>query len=186
MEMVKREVPLTRDDWAEAGLRALGESGLQGVAVEPLAKALGATKGSFYWHFRDRRELLEAVLDAWEHRYITDAGTRLRAIEDPRARVARLLEVGVTPEVGRIDVALTNAAAGDEMIAARVRKVQQARVDFLADCYVEMGVTRARARRLATLALVAQSGLAVLAQAAPDLVPKGADLNALHALLIPD
>ncbi|MDQ6732181.1 MAG: TetR/AcrR family transcriptional regulator, partial [Actinomycetota bacterium] len=55
-------MPLSRTDWTEAALLALAHDGLAGVAVQPLARRLGATKGSFYWHFADRAELIAATL----------------------------------------------------------------------------------------------------------------------------
>src|SRR5258706_375635 len=62
---------LTRDHWADAALAAIAEGGLPAVAVEPLAARLGATKGSFYWHFANREALLEAALARWEERTTT-------------------------------------------------------------------------------------------------------------------
>ncbi|MEE2996468.1 MAG: TetR/AcrR family transcriptional regulator [Pseudomonadota bacterium] len=56
---------LTKGDWISGAWEMLGETGLDGVRVEPLAKRLGVTKGSFYWHFKDRQELLDALLDRW-------------------------------------------------------------------------------------------------------------------------
>ena len=52
---------LSREAWAAAGLRALTDGGVAAVAVEPLAASLGTTKGSFYWHFSDREELVREV-----------------------------------------------------------------------------------------------------------------------------
>ena len=54
-----------RGRWVEEGLRALGDGGLDAVRIEPLAQAIGVTKGGFYWHFADRGALLDEVLDAW-------------------------------------------------------------------------------------------------------------------------
>jgi AcrR family transcriptional regulator len=54
--------PLSKADWTEAALDALAGDGLSNVAVEPLARRLGATKGSFYWHFANRAELIAATL----------------------------------------------------------------------------------------------------------------------------
>src|SRR6187455_2093287 len=51
--------------WVVAAFDALADGGIDAVRVEPLAKALGITKGSFYWHFADRRALLDAMLTAW-------------------------------------------------------------------------------------------------------------------------
>ncbi|NER97899.1 MAG: TetR/AcrR family transcriptional regulator, partial [Symploca sp. SIO1B1] len=56
---------LTRLDWIEQGLKTLAETGVETVRVEPLAKVLGVTKGSFYWHFKNREDFLEAILQEW-------------------------------------------------------------------------------------------------------------------------
>ncbi len=59
---------LGREDWLLAGLQALAQEGEAGLRVEAVARRLGVTKGSFYWHFRDRAGWRQAVLDWWEHR----------------------------------------------------------------------------------------------------------------------
>ncbi len=56
---------LTRDDWIDAGLEALQASGPDALGAEPLARRLGSTKGSFYWHFRDVPEFHRALLGRW-------------------------------------------------------------------------------------------------------------------------
>ena len=57
---------MDREQWAEAALGAIATGGIKAVAVEPLAARLGVTKGSFYWHFADRRALIDAALERWE------------------------------------------------------------------------------------------------------------------------
>ena len=54
----------TGADWLKAARLALLHRGPDAVRVEPLARGLGVTKGSFYWHFKDRNALLEALLRA--------------------------------------------------------------------------------------------------------------------------
>ena len=80
---------LSAQDWAQAALDLIAEQGVGAVAVEPLARRLGVTKGSFYWHFPSRNALLAAALDRWEDdeqaaygalESITDATERLRAL----------------------------------------------------------------------------------------------------------
>src|SRR6478609_2382988 len=63
----KQEKPtrLDAEAWIAAAFDALAAGGIDAVRVEPLAKALDITKGSFYWHFADRRALLDALLDSW-------------------------------------------------------------------------------------------------------------------------
>src|SRR4051795_8563186 len=79
-----------RSRWIDAGLRALAAGGPDAVRVEPLAKALGVTRGVFYWHFEDRRALLEAMLETWERRSTDEVLERVeREGGDPRDKVRR-------------------------------------------------------------------------------------------------
>ena len=64
--MTEKEKPLGRNDWIAAALEKLAQGGVEKVRIEPLARVLGVTKGSFYWHFKDRKELLGAILERWE------------------------------------------------------------------------------------------------------------------------
>lgn len=61
-----RNSRLSAEDWAQAALDLIAEQGVGAVAVEPLARRLGVTKGSFYWHFPSRDALLQAALERWE------------------------------------------------------------------------------------------------------------------------
>ena len=63
---------LGREDWIRAALELLVTAGVEGVKIVPLAERLGVTSGSFYWHFKNRRELHDALLEYWE-REMTDA-----------------------------------------------------------------------------------------------------------------
>ncbi|MDO9242510.1 MAG: TetR/AcrR family transcriptional regulator [Rhodocyclaceae bacterium] len=63
---------LDRAAWIAAALDIVAQDGIDGLRVEGLAKRLGVTKGSFYWHFKDRRDLIDAVLDDWRAGRIRD------------------------------------------------------------------------------------------------------------------
>src|SRR3954469_21311689 len=80
-----------RTSWIEEGLRALGVGGPDAVRIEALAQALGVTKGGFYWHFGDRRALLEEMLDAWERLAVDEVIERVESEGgDSRAKLRRL------------------------------------------------------------------------------------------------
>lgn len=68
-----------RAQWVAAGLESLRQGGVGAVRVERLAARLGITKGSFYWHFRNRGDLLDALLEYWA-REMTDAEFELSLI----------------------------------------------------------------------------------------------------------
>src|SRR5688572_15346797 len=95
--------PLGPSDWTEAALAALARGGLPAVAVEPLAKSLGTTKGSFYWHFADRNALLEATLELWERRDTDRVIESLDGSRDAQSRLRTLLRLTVTSVLDESD-----------------------------------------------------------------------------------
>src|SRR3712207_2993547 len=85
--MAVAKVKLSRDDWAAAALDAIAEGDVGAVRVEVLAARMGVSKGSFYWHYSDRAELVEAAVRLWEER-TTEAVIRdLELIADSRERL---------------------------------------------------------------------------------------------------
>jgi AcrR family transcriptional regulator len=79
------EPTLTAADWAEAALQLIAEAVLGALTVDALAARLGVTKGSFYWHFKGRSELLASALGRWEQRATAEAIRGLSAVTDCRA-----------------------------------------------------------------------------------------------------
>ena len=89
----ERNGRLSAEDWARAALDAIAEQGVGAVAVEPLARRLGVTKGSFYWHFPSRDALLQAALEEWERNERELVFGSMEAIADPRARLRALFQL---------------------------------------------------------------------------------------------
>ncbi len=110
---------LTRDDWITAALAAIADGGLAAVGVEPLAARLGATKGSFYWHFENRDALLEAAIGRWEKETTTDVVAEITAAHDAPASQFRRLVAGVIEraEQDRVGPALLASAAHPALLA---------------------------------------------------------------------
>ena len=162
---------LSREAWATAGLRALSSGGVAAVAVEPLAAALGTTKGSFYWHFSDREELVRAALELWELEQTSAVIDQLSTVADPRERLRRLLTLILTHPDGPDPVAQLFRDVAHPEVAAAVRRVTARRIDFVASELQGTGMARAEARRRAAVAVAAYVGWwqlnAVLPQDAP-------------------
>ena len=132
----------TRDDWIRAGTTALAAGGLAAVRVEVLARRLGVTKGSFYWHFETRAALIRAMLEAWEERQTLaiidevergggDATTRLTAL-------SRLTDADSDTDHD-IEMALREAARRDADVAAFVQRVDDRRMAYLRELYADLG-----------------------------------------------
>jgi AcrR family transcriptional regulator len=170
---------LSADDWTTAALAALSHGGIAAVAVEPLAARLGATKGSFYWHFRNRDALLTAALERWERTETENVIGRVEAEPDPRRRLRALflLATGGPPGGPRgstVEPAL-QAAASHPIVAPALARVTRRRLDYLDAQFRELGLPPAAARHRALLAYTAYLGHAQLAHATPELAPDDVD-----------
>jgi AcrR family transcriptional regulator len=122
-----------RSSWIEEGLRALAAGGPDAVRIELLARALGVTKGGFYWHFDDRRALLREMLETWERVGVDEVIERLEAEGgDARAKLRRLFALGGSSgEVLRIDLAVRDWSRRDAAVAERLRRVDNRRMDYM-------------------------------------------------------
>jgi AcrR family transcriptional regulator len=164
---------LSRQDWVDAALEAIAEGGLAAVAVVPLAERLGATKGSFYWHFPSREALIEAALAAWEQTTTSAVIAEIEAAsQDPR-RQLRLLFKRVTELAARDRIELALLATADHPTVRPVLdRVTRRRIDFAAQLFQRLGFARAHANRRALLAYSTYLGYAQLVHATPQLLPQ--------------
>lgn len=164
---------LTAEDWATAALDAIADAGLKSVAVEPLARRLGVTKGSFYWHFVNRRALLQAALEVWERRETDEVLARAAQEQDPRKRLVRLFrEADGSRRAGRLYLGLASGT-GNRLIETTVRRVMEHRLEFLRACYTSMGLADEIAHGRAVLAYSVFLGTLHLRRDAPEVVPEG-------------
>jgi AcrR family transcriptional regulator len=122
-----------RSKWIEQGLRALAAGGPDAVRIEPLAQALGVTRGGFYWHFDDRRALLEERLDTWERESVDEVIERLESEGgDARARLRGLFVLAASSGgLLRVDLAVRDWSRREPAVAERLRRVDNRRIDYL-------------------------------------------------------
>lgn len=163
--------PLTAEAWAEAALEVIAESGIETVAVEPLARRLGVTKGSFYWHFANRQALIQSALERWERCETDEVLARAAQEQDPRKRLARLFrEADGSQRAGRLYLALTGSME-NRLIQTVVRRVMDHRVEFLRECYASMGLPAGEAWKRAILAYSVFLGTLQLRRDTPEAIP---------------
>jgi AcrR family transcriptional regulator len=122
-----------RTSWIDEGLRALAAGGPDAVRIETLAQALGVTKGGFYWHFDDRRALLEEMLDTWERVMIDEVIERIEGEGgDARAKLQRLFVLALlSDELLGIELAIRDWARREKTVAKRLRRVDNRRMDYM-------------------------------------------------------
>lgn len=148
---------LSRDEWVEAAYAAFDATGIASVAVEPLARTLGASKGSFYWHFTDRHELVLAVLDRWERR---ETEQLIRQVEEADAadRLGLLLELVAHRTAQRSGESTLFTDAGALGVGDTVARVVERRVAYVAELLEAGGLPRAQARRRGAIVVSAVIG----------------------------
>ena len=178
---------LTAADWAEAALQLIAEAGLGALTVDTLASRLGVTKGSFYWHFTSRADLLAAALERWEQGATADHIAGLNAIPDARRRLELMLTAAAQPPRARSLYAALAEAAEDPIVRRVLDRVASARIGYLVTCYRELGLPAPLAKAYAVLAYAAYRGLLQLAHEAPAALPREWDPypKVVSAALIP-
>jgi AcrR family transcriptional regulator len=158
-------VDRTAEDWVKAAARRLAAGGSEAVAIEPLARDMGVTKGSFYWHFRDRPAFLEALIADWEGRATTPVLDRLKRMAgEPDNRLAALMATVAAEGGGSLDPAMRAWAQNDPKAASAVRRVDAARLAYIAGEFRALGFAPAAAwtrARLLYLHLLGEHALAL-------------------------
>lgn len=161
---------LSAEDWADAALWSLA-NGVDALSVERLARSLGVTKGGFYWHYKDRADLLQAALARWEELATTKVIQQLEALPEPRERLHRLLALTFEQGAhGQIEVAIVAGASADPRIQPVLARVSQQRIDYVTKLYRAMGLPARDARRWALQAYSTYVGLLHLSIASPKML----------------
>ena len=140
---------VTRAEWLDMALQSVSAKGIAGLTVQGLARSLGIAKAGFYWHFRDREELLRQLLDYWNHE-ITEVITQnveLLALE-PKSRLVRTAELILENDLTRYEIAIRQWAMEDREAARAVRQTNRMRLDFVRTAFSELGFIATRSGKL--------------------------------------
>jgi AcrR family transcriptional regulator len=158
---------LTPQDWIYAGSELLVDKGIDTVRVDVLAKILGVTRGSFYWHFKDRADLLQGILKAWRDAATDQLIDRFeRKSTDPRVHIQDLISLpfrGRSAEhAAQIELAIRAWARRDVTVRHAVDEVDARRISYIAQCFSALGCTIAQARACGAMLYAWQLGESLL------------------------
>lgn len=148
---------LTQADWLIAALDALSESGIEKVKVEPLAVYLGVTKGSFYWHFKNRVTLLNQMVDYWLAMQKEIIDRQGKSADEPKQRFWNLLQF-VTQKDARHDVAIRAWAHSNSYAAKACMQIDSQRLKFCEALFEQMGFSGDEAKVRARMVYYFQLG----------------------------
>jgi AcrR family transcriptional regulator len=183
-----KDTPLAVEDWIQAAMDILVRENVRGIKLDRLCADLGVTKGSFYWHFKTRSDLLKAMLDAWRRRMTLNviestmqrggsAADRLkRLLVLPRSRRAR--------GVAAIEQSIREWARRSDDARQTVNEVDQLRLNYMEALLAEMGLDPKVAQRNAYFAYCIVMGDSVIHDTAPELAAEGNFPETVIALLL--
>ena len=174
---------LNRKDWLRGALELLTITGLEGVKITPLAKRLGVTSGSFYWHFKNRRELHDALLDYWEYE-MTDVAIEVakRIKGHPVERIWHLMEQVMDSGMARYDLAIWHWAQSDAAAKTVFQSALDKRFAFATWMFQEAGFSKIQAEVRGHLMVVYMMGESTLIPDSP--VERKKLLKLKHQVLV--
>ncbi len=129
-----------RSNWLEKALDVLFSHGIGQVKVEILARELAVTKGSFYWHFKNRDELLQGMVDWWREEqiaFLEDLDEQ--RLDDPTGLIKAVINFTHHTDDSRHDVAMREFARFEESAAKAVAEIDQRRIDYLRTLFSAAG-----------------------------------------------
>ena len=131
---------VSKNEWLAQALEVLSTEGVQGVRIERLARDLKISKSGFYWHFRDRRELLIQMLDFWAYEF-TEVVIQYQELlnVDPESRLNQISSMIRKHNLTKFDLSIRAWAEHDEMAAKMVSHVYQSRLGYLRETFRELG-----------------------------------------------
>ena len=154
---------LSREDWLLAALELLSESGVEAVRIVPLAKKLGVTSGSFYWHFKNRPELYRDVLDYWEREMTDKAIERANGFKgSPRERIWLLMEQVMLTGMARYDLAVWHWAQADATAKEVFTRTMEKRFSYASWMFEQIGFDKTQAEVRSRMMVVYMMGESTL------------------------
>lgn len=138
--LAETKTPLEQD-WIDAARAMLIEGGVAAVQINPLAQRLGVTRGGFYWRFRNRRDLLDHLLDDWDRRNNRAFILATERGGSPAERYRRLVRLWLEEKEfdPTLDTAIRQWAFVDPAVADRVHEADEARISAIARIFSDAG-----------------------------------------------
>lgn len=129
-----------RDDWLSLALETLSKQGKSKLTIDRLVADLGVTKGSFYWHFENRADFIQQLLEYWAKKFTYEVIDETNAIEGGAGeRLYGLMELLTRSDASRYDIAVRAWAAQEPAVAIVVRRVDMTRLGYVKSLFRELG-----------------------------------------------
>lgn len=171
-QMKDTSVRVSAADWIDAAMKLLAREGVDAVRIDRLCETLKVTKGSFYWHFANRDQLIAAIARDWASRRPQTTFETIRALDaSPREKLQRLFDLYWRDDIVRFDRAMRAWGLGEPSIRKAVIATDREMLGFVAGLFEHMGYAKSDAHMRAATIFFTGIGMS----AAPHLVEPGSD-----------
>ena len=131
---------MNREEWLMAALEEVAKKGGAKLHIDRLVKSLGVTKGSLYWHFKDREDFVQSLLEFWAEYSNGQVFESVNQIGgDARYRLKSVMQIIFTKGLDKFELAMRAWAAEEPSIAIIVREVEVHRLAYARSLFAEMG-----------------------------------------------
>ena len=140
MSETNKNKRISKDEWLACALKALAAGGIDSVRVDKLARQLGVARSGFYWHFRDRQDLLSHMLEYWAHEYTEVVTSNEALIEGPAVqRLENVMRMVRDYELNRFEAAVFIWSQSDPAARETFNHAYKIRLDFIRNIFCELG-----------------------------------------------
>jgi AcrR family transcriptional regulator len=131
---------VSKAEWLSAALKMLGRGSVSDIKINRLARGFGINKSGFYWHFKNRDDLLEQLLAYWTHELTEVVTSNPEFVKlEPRERLCRTAEVIIDYDLTRYEISIRQWALTSDLAGQAVKKVNEIRLDFVSRTLAELG-----------------------------------------------
>ena len=131
---------VSKDQWLKKALNLLESKGVEAIKIENLARELNISRSGFYWHFKNRQDLLDHLLDFWVREYTGVVSNDPDIMQlDPKKRLLTVMEMIRDNQLTKYDLAMTSWAMLDSQVHKVVKRVVKMRLDYIRSIFAELG-----------------------------------------------
>lgn len=131
---------LNRDEWLERALEVVSLAGGAKLRIDNLVKEIGVTKGSFYWHFKNRDDFVHSLIDYWHEHYTLTVSDYLDGIDgSAEEKMRKLMEMVFVEQLTRHDLAIRSWAIAEPELRKLVKRTDDHRLKYLRMLFAGMG-----------------------------------------------
>ena len=130
---------LSKEAWLEKSLSILSQEGEKKLTIDHLVKEMGVTKGSFYWHFKNRSEYINSLVDYWAVKHSENLTQALAPISDPEDQLLKLMQLLTEHDHSRYDISIMNWGLNEPIAREKMQDMFNFRLHFVRSLFEKMG-----------------------------------------------